>query len=264
MRTAASFVAPTGADTMPDGDGRVAVVTGAGQGIGRGIAQSLTGRGYRLAVVDRHPDRAAETVAAIGGDALAITANLLDEDSVARMAATVVAELGRLDVLVNNAGALRRGTIRDTTSEDWDATFAGCVKTAWLCTRAALDALTACGSGRIINVSSVVAQGADSGHLIAYTAAKTAVEGLTVACARELGGSGITVNAVCPGSIETPAWEKFPDPDGLRRLRASQAVVGRVGLPSEIGAAVAYLASPDAGFVTGQVLVVDGGRTDKL
>jgi 3-oxoacyl-[acyl-carrier protein] reductase len=249
---------------MPDGERRVAVVTGAGQGIGRGIAQSLTARGYRVAVVDRHGDRAAATVAAVGGDAFPVTADLLDEDSVARMAATVVAELGRLDVLVNNAGALRRGTIEGTTSDDWDATFAGCVKTAWLCTRAALGALTASDSGRVVNVSSVVARGADSSYLIAYTAAKAAVEGLTVACARELGGTGITVNAVCPGSIETPAWDKFPDPDGLRRLRASQAVVGRVGLPSEIGAAVAYLASPDAGFVTGQVLVVDGGRTDKL
>lgn len=249
---------------MPDPEGRVAVVTGAGQGIGRGIAQSLIERGYRVAVVDRHADRAAATVAAVGGAAFPVTADLLDEDSVARMAATVLAELGRLDVLVNNAGALRRGTIESTTSDDWDATFAGCVKTAWLCTRAALAALTASGSGRVVNVSSVVAQGADSSHLIAYTAAKAAVEGLTVACAREVGGAGITVNAVCPGSIETPAWDKFPDPDGLRRLRAGQAVVGRVGLPSEIGAAVAYLASPDAGFVTGQVLVVDGGRTDKL
>ncbi|WP_187369092.1 SDR family NAD(P)-dependent oxidoreductase [Baekduia soli] len=243
---------------------RVAVVTGAGQGIGRGIAATLVARGLRVAVVDRHPDRAQATAAALGPAAVPVAADLLDEHAVAAMAATVLEALGRWDVLVNNAGALRLGSIGATTVADWDAVFDGCVKTAWLCTRAAAGPLAASGEGRIINVSSVVARGAASENLIAYTAAKGAVEALTVACARELGASGITVNAVCPGSIETPAWDRFPDPDGLRRARAAVAAVGRIGRPEEIGAAVAYLASPEAGFVTGQVLVVDGGRTDKL
>lgn len=247
-----------------DGQDRVAVVTGSGQGIGRGVVRSLAARGYRVAVVDRHRDRAQATVDMTGADAVAITADLLDEESVERMVATVVDRLGSLDVLVNNAGALRFGGIRDTTSEDWDAVFAGCVKTAWLCTRSALPALSASGAGRVVNVSSVVARGADSANLIAYAAAKRAVEGLTVACAREVGSAGVTVNAVCPGSVETPAWDKFPDPLGLRARRAASTVVGRVAEPSEIGDAVAYLASPSAGFVTGQVLVIDGGRTDKL
>jgi 3-oxoacyl-[acyl-carrier protein] reductase len=149
-------------------------------------------------------------------------------------------------------------------SADWDAVFAGCVKTAWLCTRAAAGPLAQGGDGRVINISSVVARGASSDRLVAYAAAKGAVEAFTVACARELGPSGVTVNAVCPGSIESPAWDRFPDPEALRRARAAQAAVGRIGTPAEIGAAVAYLASPAAGFVTGQVLVVDGGRIDKL
>ena len=85
-----------------------------------------------------------------------------------------------------------------------------------------------------------------------------------MACARELGRDGITVNAVCPGSIESPAWDRFPDPEGLRRARAAQTAVGRIGQPEEIGAAVAFLASPEAGYVTGQILLVDGGRIDKL
>jgi NAD(P)-dependent dehydrogenase (short-subunit alcohol dehydrogenase family) len=254
----------TDAGATRDGDGRVAIVTGAGRGIGRGIAGSLVERGYRVAVVDRHADRARAVADDLGDEAVAVAGDLLEETAVDRVVATVLDRLGRLDVLVNNAGALRRGSIAETTSDAWDAVFAGCVKTAWLCTRAAVSALAASGSGRIVNISSIVAQGSDSDGLIAYTAAKRAVEGLTVACARELGAKGITVNAVCPGSIESPAWDAFPDPDALRRRRAAQAVAGRIGTAAEIGAAVAYLASPAAGFVTGHVLVVDGGRTDKL
>lgn len=243
---------------------RVAVVTGAGQGIGRGIAGVLAARGLRVVVVDRHPDRAKATAGAVGVGAVPVVADLLDEDAVTGMAAEVLDRFGRWDVLVNNAGSLRFGTVRETTSADWDAAFAGCVKTAWLCTRAAAEPLAASGAGRVINISSIVARGASSDGLIAYAAAKGAVEALTVACARELGREGITVNAVCPGSIESPAWDRFPDPDGLRRARAAQAAVGRIGRPEEIGEAVAFLASLEAGYVTGQILLVDGGRIDKL
>jgi NAD(P)-dependent dehydrogenase (short-subunit alcohol dehydrogenase family) len=249
---------------MDEGAPRVAVVTGAGQGIGRGIAAALIARGMRVAVVDRHPDRAQATAGELGPAAVPVVADLLDEDAVTAMAASVLEQLGRWDVLVNNAGTLRFGSVSATTGADWDAVFAGCVKTAWLCTRAAVDPLTASGDGRVINISSVVARGATSDGLIAYTAAKGAVEALTVACARELGAAGITVNAVCPGSVETPAWDRFPNPEGLRRDRAAMTVLGRIGRSDDIGAAVAYLASPEAAYVTGQVLVVDGGRADKL
>jgi NAD(P)-dependent dehydrogenase (short-subunit alcohol dehydrogenase family) len=142
--------------------GRVAVVTGAGQGIGRGIAGVLAARGLRVVVVDRHADRARATADAIGLSVVPVVADLLDEDAVAAMAATVLERLGRWDVLVNNAGSLRFGTVAQTTSADWDAAFAGCVKTAWLCTRAAAGPLAASGDGRVVNVSSVVARGATS------------------------------------------------------------------------------------------------------
>lgn len=245
------------------GSSRVAVVTGAGQGIGRGIAGVLAARGYRVAVVDRNQDRADRVAAELGEGVIGLVADVGDEAQVESLADAVIERLGRWDVLVNNAGALRFGGLETTTLADWDASFDGCVKTTWLCSRAAARRLTE-GSGRIVNIISVVAQGAESRNLLAYTTAKTALIGFTRAAARELGARGITVNAVSPGAVETDAWEKFPDPDGLRAARAAVTAVGRIGSTREIGDAVAYFAAAEAGFVTGQVLTVDGGRTDKL
>jgi 3-oxoacyl-[acyl-carrier protein] reductase len=243
---------------------RVAVVTGAGQGIGRAAAQALLDDGCRVAIVDRHPDRAQETVAQLGDGAIAVVADVGDETAVAGLATEVVERLGRWDVLVNNAGALRFGTVEDTTLEDWQAAFHGCVTTAWLCMRAAVPHMRAAGGGRIVNVSSVVVNGGESTRLIAYTAAKAAVVGLTTSAARELGPDGITVNAVSPGAVRTDAWDKFPNAAELIARREATTARGRLAEPLEIGRAIAYLASPAADFVTGQVLLVDGGRTDKM
>jgi NAD(P)-dependent dehydrogenase (short-subunit alcohol dehydrogenase family) len=244
--------------------GRVAVVTGAGQGIGRAAAAVLVEEGFRVVLVDRNPDRVEPAAAELGSGALAVVADVGNEAAVAGLAERVMAEPGRWDVLVNNAAALRFGGVEDTTLDDWHCVFEGCVTTAWLCTRAAVPHMRAVGGGRIVNLASVVVQGAESKDLIAYTAAKAAVVGLTRAAARELGPDGITVNAVSPGAVDTPAFDKFDDPGALRARRAQTAVIGRLAEPEEIGRAIAYLASPAAGFVTGQVLVVDGGRIDKM
>lgn len=245
-------------------DPRVAVVTGAGRGIGRAVAEVLLGEGYRVAIVDRNPDRAEATSTALGAGAVPIVADVGREDAVAAMAGDVRSRLGRWDVLVNNAGSIRFGSVEDTTLEDWEQTFAGCATTAWLCMRAAVPQMRESGGGRIVNLSSVVVQGADSANLIAYTAAKAAVIGLTTSAARELGPHGITVNAVSPGGVDTDAFDRFPEPDVLRARRARSTVVGRLAAPEEVGRAIAYLASPGAGYITGQVLVVDGGRVDKM
>jgi meso-butanediol dehydrogenase / (S,S)-butanediol dehydrogenase / diacetyl reductase len=242
----------------------VAVVTGAGQGIGRATAAVLVEEGYRVVLVDRNQDRLDAAAEPLGERAVPLRADVGDEGEVAALAARVGSDLGRWDVLVNNAGALRFGGVEDTTLEDWKQVFQGCVTTAWLCMRAAVPHMRATGGGRIVNLASVVVQGADSSRLIAYTAAKAGVVGLTTAAARELGPAGITVNAVSPGAVDTEAFDKFPDPGALRARRAGTAVLGRLAEPEEIGRTVAYLVSPAAAFVTGQVLLVDGGRTDKM
>ena len=242
----------------------VAVVTGAGQGIGRATAAVLIEEGYRVVLADRNQDRLDAAAGPLGERAVPMLADVGDEDAVAGLAERVGSELGRWDVLVNNAGALRFGGVEETTLDDWQQVFSGCVTTAWLCMRAAVPQMRAVGGGRIVNFASVVVQGADSNRLIAYTAAKAAVVGLTTSAARELGPAGITVNAVSPGAVDTGAFDKFPDPDALRARRASTSVLGRLAEPEEIGRTVAYLVSPAAAFVTGQVLLVDGGRTDKM
>jgi 3-oxoacyl-[acyl-carrier protein] reductase len=245
-------------------DRRVALVTGAGQGIGKAVVEVLAARGYGVAAVDRNPDRLERALAPIDGDVEGVVADVLDEAAIVAMTTQVLERFGRWDVLVNNAAALRFGGVETTTPSDWDAVFAGCVKTAWLCARAAVPQLRESGTGRIINFSSIVAQGGDSHEVLAYTAAKAAIIGFTTAAARELGPSGITVNAISPGAVETEAWQKFPDPAALKVKRSATAVIGRVAQPWEIGEAVAYLASLEAGFVTGQTLVLDGGRIDKI
>ncbi|MCK9250748.1 MAG: SDR family oxidoreductase [Solirubrobacteraceae bacterium] len=245
-------------------DRRVAVVTGAGQGIGLGIAAALAEDGATVVIVDRHEERARAAAATVGHDADGVVADVGHEAGVARLTAEVLDRHGRWDVLVNNAATLRTGALRDMAPADWDAVLHGCVTTAWLCTRAAADPMRLVGGGRIVNITSIVAQGAPSAGLAAYAAAKSAIQGLTLAAARELGPDGTTVNCVSPGAVVTDAWARIGDPEAMRAERAAASVLGRVAEPREIGEAVRYLASPAAGFVTGQTLVVDGGRTDKL
>ncbi|MGE4425583.1 MAG: SDR family NAD(P)-dependent oxidoreductase [Solirubrobacteraceae bacterium] len=245
--------------------GRVAVVTGAGQGIGLGIASALADDADTpVVIVDRHEDRARASAARVGPSADWVVADVGVEADLDRLRTEVLDRHGRWDVLVNNAATLRTGGLREMSPADWSAVLHGCVTTAWLCIRAAAEPMRETGGGRIINVTSIVAQGAPSVGLSAYTAAKSAIQGLTLSAAQELGPDGTTVNCVSPGAVVTDAWARIGDPEAMRAERAASSVLGRVADPREIGEAVRYLASPAAGFVTGQTLVVDGGRTDKL
>jgi 3-oxoacyl-[acyl-carrier protein] reductase len=249
-------------DTAP-ADKKVAVVTGGGQGIGFATAEALYAAGFQIVIADRDGSTDKQVRAAMP-DAVFLLADVVDENDVARMAEEVVARFGRWDVLVNNAGRWALGSVVSTTVQLWDEMMDVCAKSAWLCTRAAVGPMRSGGGGSIINISSVVAHGADGVNQVAYVAAKSAVIGLTIASAQELGVHGIRVNAVSPGTIETRAMTNAANAEELRENRSKRAVLGRVGRPEEIGQTIAYLASDASSFMTGHVLVVDGGRTDKI
>jgi 3-oxoacyl-[acyl-carrier protein] reductase len=235
-------------------DGRVALVTGGSRGIGKAIALALAEQGAKVAINCVSRADAAEAVAAAiranGGAAAAVRADVSARAAVDAMVATVAAQLGPIDVLVNNAGiALRRG-VDDLTEADFDRTIAVNLKSAFLCIQAVLPGMRERGWGRIVNISSGAARGAGviGAH---YNASKAGLEGLTRGYAARLAGAGITVNAVAPSLIETDMAEVFPA-DVAKRIP-----VGRLGTPEEVAQAVVMvIANP---YMTGQTVPVNGG-----
>jgi 3-oxoacyl-[acyl-carrier protein] reductase len=249
-----------GAAVAQDEGRRVAFVTGAAVGIGQAIAIRLAAEGFAVAL-GYHARSAEDAVAAIeaaGGEAMAIDVDVMDSERVETAVAQVVSRLGRLDVVVNNAGGLvGRVPIGEMTDEHWNHVLALNLTSAFYGTRAAGRHLGP--GGRIVNVSSNAAQSGGGPGAAAYAAAKAGVIGFTRAAAKELGSRGITVNALAPGFIEdTPFHATFSTPEAQRSM-AGQAALGRAGKPADVAAIVAFLASPDSGFVTGTVIDVNGG-----
>jgi len=239
--------------------GRVALVTGAARGIGAATAVALAEAGARVAVLDRDGDgieRTADAIGRAGSDALAIPADVTDVPAMERAVDTVVAEWGRLDVLVNNAGIVRDATLGKVSDEDWTATLDVNLRGAMIGTRAALRPMRAAGAGRILSATSVVARMGNYGQT-AYAASKAGIIGLTRAWARELGPLGITANAVAPGFIDTDMAKGVPEKVLSALLERTAA--RRLGRPEEVAAVYVFLASDLASFMNGAVVGVDGG-----
>ena len=247
-------------------DGRVAIISGAAQGIGFGIAERLVSEGAAVALLDMNADAVASSAEALtlkGGRAIGITCDVSDEASVNAAVEKAVSEFGKLDIVVNNAGITRDNMLFKMSVEEFDLVLAVHLRGTFLLTKAAQKHLVDNKYGRVINLSSRSALG-NRGQAN-YSAAKAGIIGFTATAAIELGRFGITVNAVAPGFIDTAMTEATAlrmgiTPDQFREGAAQQIPVGRVGLPADIAATVAFFASEDAGYVTGQTLHVNGGQ----
>lgn len=239
--------------------GKVAIVTGAAQGIGRAIAEALARDGADVAVVDLEVTRAEETARAVlsqGRRALVIKANVAEWADVAAMADRVLTELGRIDILVNNAGITRDSLLLRMKEEDWNAVLDVNLKGTFHCTKAVLPAMTKQRSGAMVNIASVVGVMGNAGQAN-YAASKAAVIGLTKTVAREYASRGITVNAVAPGFIVSPMTD--PLPDKVKEELIARIPFGRMGTDREVAAGILFLASDEASYVTGHVLDINGG-----
>jgi len=246
--------------------GIVAVVTGSSRGIGLAEARLLAAEGVRVAINGVNPARAEEAAATLrseGMDAQAFAADVTRADEVARLFGEVAARMGPCQILVNNAGLAGRHlgrTAEQTSEEDWDAVIDSHLRATWLCTRAALPAMRSGQWGRIVNTSSIHYTGGGRPGLASYAAAKGAISAFTRTVAKEVATDGITVNTVAPGFVRTDMLTRLPE-EFQQRVRA-QSPVGRPAEPDEVAAAVVFLCSRQASYVSGALLAVDGGRRE--
>jgi len=239
--------------------GRIALVTGASQGIGRAVALRLAAEGVTVALAARNQERLGEVaaeIAAAGGKAEAFALDLASEESIKECTKSVIASLGKIEILVNNGGITRDILALRMKKQDWDDVLATNLTGAFLMTQACMNSMLKARWGRVINISSVVGEMGQAGQ-VNYAASKAGLIGMTKSLARELASRTITVNAVAPGYIETAMTAVLTEDQ--KSAMTSQVPLGRGGTDADVAAAVAFLASDDAAYVTGHVLDVNGG-----
>jgi 3-oxoacyl-[acyl-carrier protein] reductase len=238
---------------------KVALITGASQGIGRQTALALAEAGASVALAARNEEKLAalaEEIAGKGSVAFAVKMDVADADQVKAGFKALLERFGKLDILVNNAAITRDGLALRMKQEDWDAVIRTNLTGAHLCTQQALATMMRARAGRIINIASVVAQMGNAGQSN-YVAAKGGLIGLTKAIAMEIASRNVTVNAVAPGFIETPMTDVLSDK--VKEELKTRIPLGRMGTASDVAAAIVFLASDEAGYITGHVLDVNGG-----
>ncbi len=239
--------------------GKTAIVTGAAQGIGRAIAECLAQAGADIAVADLDPGRSLETIAAVeklGRKALNLKANVADGNDAKAMVEQVVKAWGKIDILVNNAGITRDGLLLRMKEEDWNLVLQINLNGTFHCTKAVLQPMTKQRYGRIVNIASIVGVIGNAGQAN-YAASKAAVIGFTKTVGREYASRNVTVNAVAPGFIDTAMTHGLP-PD-VKDTLLKQIPLGRLGTSGDVAAAVRFLVSEEAAYITGHVLHVNGG-----
>jgi 3-oxoacyl-[acyl-carrier protein] reductase len=239
--------------------GKVALVTGASQGIGRDTALALAEAGAKVAVAARNEEKLAalvQEISAKGGEALAVKMDVADAEQIRAGFKTVLEKFGKLDILVNNAAITRDGLAMRMKMDDWDAVIRTNLTGAHLCAQQALATMMRARSGRIINIASVVAEMGNAGQAN-YVAAKAGLIGLTKAIAIEIASRNVTVNAVAPGFIETPMTDVLSDK--VKEELKTRIPLGRMGSGRDVAAAIVFLASDEAAYITGHVLDVNGG-----
>jgi 3-oxoacyl-[acyl-carrier protein] reductase len=239
--------------------GRVALVTGASQGIGRSCALKLASTGATVALAARNQEKLnelAREISGAGGKAATFTVDVSDEAQIKSACKAVITQFGKIDILVNNAGITRDQLVMRMKRSDWDAVLSTNLTSAYLCIQQVIGSMLKQRWGRIINIASVFGQMGQAGQAN-YAASKAGLIGLTMAIAREVGSRTITCNAVAPGLIETAMTAGLADE--FKQNAVKQIPLGRVGSPEDVAHAVAYLASEEASYITGHVLNVNGG-----
>jgi 3-oxoacyl-[acyl-carrier protein] reductase len=240
----------------------VALVTGASRGIGRSIAIELAARGYRVAINYQSRESAAEEALRIirdsGGTAIAVRADVSDQNQVGELVERTERELGRVEILVNNAGITRDNLLMRMKDSEWDDVIRTNLNSVYYCTQAVIRGMMKARFGRIVAMSSVSGLIGNAGQ-VNYAAAKAGIIGLIRSVARELGGRGVTANVIAPGYIDTDMTSVLSD--DVKSGILPRIPVGRYGRPEDIASAAAFLVSDEAAYITGQVLAVDGGMT---